>query len=152
VPIVVDTREQRPYGFDSRFVVVTRRALPAGDYSIAGHESEVAIERKSLGDFVTSVIHERERFERELARLRDYETACILVEADAQDIVDSKYRSHAHPNAVLGSALALFVDYGVPFVFASSREIAGRITAGILRRFHKRAVEAAAMAGERSNE
>ncbi|RPH47035.1 MAG: hypothetical protein EHM91_06585, partial [Planctomycetota bacterium] len=69
VPIVVDTREQRPYRFDPQFVVVTRRALPAGDYSIAGHETAVAIERKSLGDFVTSVIHERERFERELARL-----------------------------------------------------------------------------------
>jgi len=142
VPIIVDTREQRPYRFDERFVVVTRRALPAGDYSVAGHETEVTIERKALGDFVTSVIHERERFERELAHLGTYDLACVLVEADLQDIVDRKYRSHAHPNSVLGSMIALMVDHGVPFVFCSTREIAGRITAGILRRFNRRAAEA----------
>ncbi|MFH1680733.1 MAG: ERCC4 domain-containing protein [Candidatus Eisenbacteria bacterium] len=152
IPIVVDSREQRPYRFDERFVVVTRHALAAGDYSVVGHENEVAVERKSLGDFVSSVIRERERFERELARLADYQTACVLVEADARDVVDGRYRSHAHPNSVLGSAIALYVDYGIPFFFCSTREIAGRIAAGILRRFHRRAVVAGADAEVKSDE
>ncbi len=62
VPIVVDTREQEPYGFDAGRVRVIRRALPAGDYSLEGMESTVAVERKSLPDFVSTVIHSRPRF------------------------------------------------------------------------------------------
>ena len=140
IPIVIDTREQLPYRFDPAHIVVTRRALPAGDYSLAGSDHEVAVERKSLADFVSSVIHERERFERELGRLREYYAACVLVEADLQDILDRKYRSHAHPNSVLGSTIALLLDYKVPILFCSTREIAGRLTAGFLGRYHRRVV------------
>ena len=66
VTLIVDTREQEPYSFDSRLVVVERRALPAGDYSVAGMEGVVAVERKTLDDFVSTVIHQRARFRREL--------------------------------------------------------------------------------------
>jgi ERCC4-type nuclease len=47
ITVVVDTREQEPYTFDPRSVTVIRRALPAGDYSIEGHEDSVAVERKT---------------------------------------------------------------------------------------------------------
>ena len=60
--IVIDTREQEPYSFDSRLVAAVRRALPAGDYSVEGMEERVAVERKSLDDFVSTVIHARRRF------------------------------------------------------------------------------------------
>ena len=138
VPIVIDTRERMPYRFDSTFVEAIHCALPAGDYSLAGHEHEVAVERKSLADFVKSVIHDRDRFEREIRRLGGYDAALVLVEADLRDVVEGRYRGHAHPNAVLGSAIALFVDHRVPFLFCSSREIAGRFAAGFLRRYHER--------------
>jgi len=141
-PIVIDTREQKPYGFDPAHVTVTRRALPAGDYSLAGQEESVAVERKSLPDFVSSVVHHRDRFERELERLSSYEAACVLVEADLRDVAEGRYRSHAHPNAVLGSVIGLFVRYGVPILFCSTREIAARFTAGYLQRFHVRATVA----------
>ena len=48
VTLIADTREQEPYSFDSRLVLVERRALPAGDYSVAGMESVVAVEREVL--------------------------------------------------------------------------------------------------------
>ena len=48
VTVVVDTREQEPYTFESGCTEVVRRALPAGDYSIEGHEDSVAVERKTL--------------------------------------------------------------------------------------------------------
>ena len=129
-----------PYRFDPKHVVVSRKALRAGDYSLEGMEKVVAVERKSLPDFVASVIHSRDRFARELKRLGTYDAAFVLVEADLQDVLDRRYRSHAHPHAVLGSMVALFVDYGVPFIFCSNRENAGRITAGFLMRYHRRAV------------
>ena len=140
-PIVVDTREKLPYRFDSQFVQVTRSALTAGDYSLVGYEQQVAVERKSLGDFVKSVIHNRDRFEREIIKLTEYDAACVLVEAELGDVMAHRYRGYAHPNAVIGSAIALFVDHGVPFIFGSTREIAGRFTAGFLQRYYKRVIQ-----------
>ena len=70
--IIIDTREQEPYSFDPRLVVAVRRALPAGDYSVAGLEGCVAVERKTLDDFVSTVIHSRERFREELRKLSGY--------------------------------------------------------------------------------
>ena len=80
VRVVVDTREQLPYQFDPAHVTTVRRALPAGDYSLEGYESAMAIERKSLEDFVASAISHRERFGRELRLLAEYDFACIVVE------------------------------------------------------------------------
>ncbi len=47
--IVVDTREKEEYAFPC---AVLHRKLDAGDYSVQGHEDRVAVERKSLADFV----------------------------------------------------------------------------------------------------
>lgn len=99
VTVVVDTREQEPYTFESGCTEVVRRALPAGDYSVEGHEDSVAVERKTLEDFVSTVIRSRKRFTRELRRLCEYDAACVVVEADLRDILGGRYRSGAHPNA-----------------------------------------------------
>ncbi len=67
--IVRDSREQSPFHFeDARFdgVEVIEGTLTTGDYSIAGLESRVAVERKSLADFIGSISTGRERFEREV--------------------------------------------------------------------------------------
>jgi DNA excision repair protein ERCC-4 len=122
--VVVDTREQEPYTFDPARVEVIRRALPAGDYSLLGLESSVAVERKSIEDFVGTVIRGRKRFAKELARLRECEFACVVVECSLTDILSGYYRSDAHPNAVLGSALSIIVDYRVPVFFCGSRQAA----------------------------
>lgn len=72
ITVVVDTREQEPYSFDSDKVSAVRKALPAGDYSLVGLEERVAVERKSLTDFVSTVIRGRKRFHRELEKLSAY--------------------------------------------------------------------------------
>mgnify|MGYP000847420858 CR=1 FL=1 len=77
--IVVDSREQAPWAFRCETV---RKALPAGDCSVEGLETKIAVERKSLTDFVHTVIHDRERFGRELLLLSTYDAACVVVEAD----------------------------------------------------------------------
>ena len=61
IPIVVDSRKQEPYSFDPKRFVVVRKALPAGDYSLVGWEERVAVERKSLTDFVQTIIRSRRR-------------------------------------------------------------------------------------------
>src|SRR5512138_3703094 len=112
--IVVDTREQEPYGFQCGGLHVVRRALPAGDYSLAGYEQSVAVERKTLDDFVSTVIRHRSRFSKELRILSKYDAACVVVEANLRDILIGGYRSGAHPNAVLGTLFSIVVDFRVP--------------------------------------
>ena len=138
ITVVVDTREQEPYVFDPQCVAVTRRALPAGDYSIEGREDSVAVERKTLEDFVSTVIRSRKQFTRELQCLAGYEAACIVVEADLSDILGGRYRSGAHPNAVLGTILSIVVDFDIPVFFCSDRQAACRFVEGFLLRFHRK--------------
>ena len=136
--VVIDTREQLPYAFsDERFDSV-RRALPAGDYSLAGHETAVAVERKSLPDLVGTPIRGRDRFRRELHKLQTYERACVVVEGHLRDVLDGNYRSKAHPNAILGSVITICVDHDIPIYFCSDREAARRFTETDLLRFYKK--------------
>ncbi len=137
IRVVVDTREQEPYHFDPESVTATRRALPAGDYSLEGWEDQVAVERKTLEDLVGTVIRSRKRFHRELERLADLEAACIVVEANLSDMLAERYRSGAHPNAVLGAVLSIVVDFDIPVFFCSDRQSACRFIEGYLRRVHR---------------
>lgn len=68
--IIIDTREQAPFAFRHERMDATTEpgTLAVGDYSLAGLEDRVAVERKSLPDLVMCLGRERERFERELAR------------------------------------------------------------------------------------
>ena len=61
--IVVDSREQCPFPFaHERYGAKTKQgALTVGDYSLAGLEDKVAVERKSLPDLVACLGRERER-------------------------------------------------------------------------------------------
>jgi DNA excision repair protein ERCC-4 len=137
VIIVADTREQAPYSFSER-IGVERRALPAGDYSLAGLEREVAVERKTLDDFVHTVIRDRERFRRELLKLAEYDRSCVVVEAGLDDLVSGAYRSGAHPASVMGAAISIIVDYGAPVFFCSNRQCARRFVEEYLMRCHRR--------------
>ncbi len=138
LPVVVDTREQLPYQFDPERVSTVRRALPAGDYSLVGFETRAAIERKSLDDFVGTVIRARFRFEHELLSLAGYELGCVVVEASMADVLEHRYRAGVHPNAVLGAAFAIYVDHRVPVFFAGERLMACRLVEGLLARFYSR--------------
>ena len=138
VTVVVDTREQEPYAFDPALVAVTRQALPAGDYSLPGYEASIAVERKSLADYVASVIQGRARFLREVRALAEYDLACVVVEGSIDDIVSRRYRSGADPNAVLGATISIVVDHGVPVFFCGDRQLACRFVQGLLCRYDRK--------------
>jgi len=133
--IVIDTREQQPYGFDCPTVC---RKLDAGDYSVNGLESAVAVERKSLADFTSTVMHEFQRFVVELEKLSAMEAACIVVEADLDAVLRGKETEALHntsPGSLLGAALWLSLRFGVPIYWCGSRQAARAFTDGFLRMF-----------------
>lgn len=129
--LVIDTREKEQYSFR---VASIRKKLDAGDYSIEGLETRIAVERKTVDDFVGTVIRARGRFYRELQRLERYARACVVVEADLEDVLLGRYRGAAHPHSILGSALAISVDFGIPVFFCSNRQIACHFVEGYLLR------------------
>lgn len=133
--IIIDTREKRPYSFSDR-VTTMHATLPGGDYSLQGYETQIAIERKSLDDFVQTLIHAQERFSRELGLLRTYPRAWIVVEATLDDVLQGRYTSRAHPQSVLALTAALMARYGIPVLFASDRPSAVALVEMLLLQWH----------------
>lgn len=117
IPVLIDTREQRPWEFDGDLFTTSRVTLTTGDYSLDGHSERIAIERKSLGDFVGTVIQDWTRFRKELYRLAAFDVAAIVVEADLADVFNHKYESEAAPASVIGRVNGIFLDHGIPVYF-----------------------------------
>jgi DNA excision repair protein ERCC-4 len=130
--IVVDTREQLPYSFETPSEVGT---VPVGDYTIAGLENRVAIERKSLDDLIGCLTTGRERFERELHKSRALDYFAVVVEASLSDIANGEYRSNVGPKSAIQSLLAFSVRYRLPIFFCESREYGQRVTESLLLKY-----------------
>ena len=133
--IAIDTREQRPLEFEWPSERVT---LATGDYSIVGFEDQVAIERKSLTDLTSTVIHNRDRFERELKRFQTIPFRCVVVESDMRKLFLKSSRSRAHPLSIIGLCIRYQLDYDIPFWFSSTREITAMFVSSFLHRAFKR--------------
>jgi len=138
VTVVVDTREQEPYSIPPLRFLVERRALPAGDYSLAGLEHVFAVERKTAEDFVHTVVRERDRFGNELRKLQVCVRSCVVVEANTEDVLAGVYQSDAHPHALFGAAISIITDYVVPVYFCSKRQTACRFVQEHLLRYARK--------------
>lgn len=126
--IVIDTREQEPLVFER--LAVAGGTLYAGDYSVSGGEHLFSVERKSIADLVGSVTSGRERFERELVRLRGYRFKRLLIVGTVGEIMRHEYKSKALPSSVLHSISAFEVRYDVPVVWAATASDGGRKVEG----------------------
>ena len=133
ITAVVDSREQTP--FDLAPMRTITKGLDVGDYSVAGLEAVISIERKSLMDFVSCCGRERDRFQRELDRLRGWPVSCVLIESTFSVIESGSWktpRMKMTPNHVLGS-LTGWIAQGHTIIVAP-RPMAQRICRSIL--FH----------------
>lgn len=133
IQFIIDTREKDPFFF-SRYPSCFQ-ALKAGDYSVSGFEHKISIERKSLDDYVSTIIHNRDRFRVELEKLQTYDYKAIVVEANLSDITNQLYTSQAHPNSILGLTIAITMDYQIPVLFLSNHQLAGDYTERLLIRW-----------------
>lgn len=139
--IITDTREQTPYTFNRYPVEVISGTLTAGDYSLPGFTDEVAIERKELSDLMGCLTHDRDRFTRELERLRGYQSAALLIEAPFSFIRAGRYRSRMKPDAAVQSILSIMQKYRMPVFFAADRQAGEAFVYDFLRHFIRHAAE-----------
>jgi ERCC4-type nuclease len=131
VTVLIDTREQRPYAFPGAL----RKTLATADYSVAGLEDVIAIERKALNDFLNCISRERDRFERELQRLQGFPYRALVVEASLADIL--RACGGLHPNSIIGTIASWMMKYHLPILFAENRTLAEMLTGRLLAKAAK---------------
>lgn len=151
--VVIDTREQLPWAFDTipadahqggagaGYIVVPKvvEALGAGDYSIVGYETRVAVERKSLADCFSTIGQGRDRFERELARLAGMDFAAVIVEEELSTILTNPPAySQLSPKTITRSVQAWQQRYPrVHWMFLPGRRAGMLWGYRVLERYHK---------------
>lgn len=117
--IATDSREQRPLVF--RHLASEVVGLQSGDYSVMGMEADFSCERKSVPDLLGSVTRERDRFERELHRLRGFAFKRLLIVGTPDEVEQLA----PNPKAVFSSLSAIEARWGVPVCwFATPEEAA----------------------------
>lgn len=94
------------------------RDLKVADYIIKG----VAIERKTISDFVSSMINRR--LLKQLEELGQYKERLLIVEGiDEQELyTDSEDWTGMHPNSIRGFLLSILLKYKVPIIFTKNYE------------------------------
>jgi len=142
--IVVDSREQKPYGFNGEIPTVTA-CLKAGDYSVLGFEEQIMVERKSLPDLVRCVGSDRRRFMQQMKRLLLIGKAggeiMLMVESSWEEISMGQWRAtKIRPSQVEGTLLAL-MGMGIPVCLGSSWSGSERLTERFLIGAHRRVLK-----------
>ena len=136
--VIIDSREQTPWEFPT-YVPTTVKKLDCGDYSIVDYEHIISIERKSKSDAISTIIHNKKRFYKELAKLKLINDtgglAVIIVEASLTDLLEPKARRDAHPQSIIGGLAAVHVLFGVPVLFCGGRAEAAAYGWALMRHF-----------------
>jgi ERCC4-type nuclease len=132
--VIADTREQRVYALTlPSGSEVIRQKLDSGDYSLEGLEEIISIERKSLDDWIGTILNSKSRFRNELTRLQNMCWAAVVIEGSISDILSGNYVSKVKPDALLGMSCQLMLQYSpVHFVYANDRPHAARLVSELL--------------------
>jgi ERCC4-type nuclease len=136
--IIIDTREQDPFDFAALGGKSERAKLPIGDYSVKHLENIICVERKTIADLIHTIIHDRERFAREMKRRAKLREMIIVVEGSMENIMLHEYESDANPHSVLAACNAIQSYHRVPFNFCSTRQIACQWTFDFLARWARK--------------
>lgn len=146
--VLVDTREQRAYTMTAIDELHRKRTvplhvplkvctIPAGDYSIDGYADQVAVERKTLADFLQSFGGNRDAEERKLAKLATMPVAWYMLEFTYRDLL-LKHMPHSlvSRKALSRSIMSYQVKFtGVHWFFADCREVAESLTYRLLEKW-----------------
>lgn len=134
--IVVDSREKLPWAFPG--LATVGGTLETADYSIVGMEHLVAVERKTLPDFLHCVGQDRCRFEKEMQRILEFPSRMVVLETSWAELSRGEWRSQIRPTQAAGSILG-WQSRGIPFLLAENRERAAALSKRWLLIVHRRA-------------
>lgn len=111
VKITVDNREKNSLVIAELYKLnfeIEFKQLPVADYLI----NNVAIERKTISDFKSSIINKR--LPKQLQEMKQYPKHIIILEGFDYDI----YKGSLHENAFRGFILTTLLEANVPIIFS----------------------------------
>jgi len=132
--IIVDHRERKSLvieELEDLGVTCEIKHLPLADYLIS---KDVAVERKTVSDFVSSMINKR--LIRQLTDMKlHFKKPILLVEGVAEEDI---YHPSSHPrineNAIRGMLLSTALDLEVPIIFTDDAEDTAKYLQLLLKR------------------
>lgn len=116
------------------------KQLAVSDYIIG----EIAIERKAISDFISSMINKR--LPRQLEEMKQFKKSMLIIEGyDKKDIYDTG----VHENAIRGMILSILLDFQVPIIFTKNEEDTAKYLAVLAKRFERKPQEVGLRAKKR---
>jgi ERCC4-type nuclease len=118
--IIIDYREKSSLvaselislGFEIEF-----KELKVADYLV----NHIAIERKTVSDFISSMINGR--LAKQLEELQQYEDKLLLIEGiEEQELYSDDSERGVSPNAIRGFLLSILLKHKIPIIFTKNPE------------------------------
>ena len=142
--IIVDTREQQPWSFDFNEIAVAK--LDTGDYSVAGLEEILCIERKkSVSEIANNIVEKR--YKDWTKRMSKYKYKFLMLEFDLDDVyrypripdVPKKLweKIKVSPKFIIKCLIELQVYYNMQVVFCGDHENAERLALSIMKKVYQ---------------
>lgn len=132
--VVMDYREKNSFVYPTLvgmgFEVIIKE-LKVADYLV----NDVAIERKTVSDFISSMINRR--LSRQLEELQQYKNRLLVVEGiDEQELYsEARYlEGGMNPNAVRGFLISILLEHKTPIIFTKNSEDTARFISVLANR------------------
>ncbi|PIU75918.1 hypothetical protein COS75_02065 [Candidatus Pacearchaeota archaeon CG06_land_8_20_14_3_00_35_12] len=104
------------------------KQLVVADYIIG----EIAIERKAISDFISSMINKR--LVRQLEEMKQFKKSILIIEGyDNKNI----YSTGVHENAIRGMILAILLDFETPIIFTKNEEDTAKYLTVLAKRLER---------------
>ena len=120
--IIIDNREKNSLVASELInlgIEVEFRQLLLADYIIS---DEIAVERKTIDDFVSSMINKRLVFQLNDLK-KNFKKPLLLIEGtEEQDLYRPARHSNMNENAIKGMLLSIMTDFQIPIIFAKNYE------------------------------
>lgn len=149
--IIRDTREQQGWFFPEyqQCVGTEVGTLKTGDYAIKEFPDLLCIERKSsVPEIATNVVREKDRFLRELERMRPYTYKYIICEFSMDDLMnypenlkiaeDKKKAIKTNGKFLIRTLLEMQMEYNFQLLFCGNSRNAFITAASIMKRVYEK--------------
>lgn len=136
--VIMDYREKNSLVYSSLIelgIEIEVRELKVADYIV----NDVAIERKTVSDFISSMISKR--LTSQLDNLRQYQNRLLLIEGiDEHELYTHEIpKTGIHPNAIRGFLLSIIFEHKTPIIFTKDVQDTARFISVLAKKEKKEA-------------
>ncbi len=138
IRIIADYREKNslvPANLEKLGIEIEFKELKVGDFIV----KDTAIERKTVSDFISSMINKR--LTRQLEELQQYKNRLLIIEGiEEQELYTDENiqeKRGMHPNAIRGFLLSILLKYKVPIIYTKNAEDTAKFIGVLSRKVEK---------------